>query len=101
MLDHTPCFRQCLIRGHFRPSLAGFAYPPLPLRTKSGHSAGAALMSTRRRLVHPSPTFGGEPLLRPEAALVVHLARASDPVAEIDVRQSHAPRARDVVEDHK
>jgi hypothetical protein len=27
--------------GHFRPSSAGFACRPLPLRPKSGHSASA------------------------------------------------------------
>jgi hypothetical protein len=27
--------------GHFRPSSAGFAYRPLPLSPKSGHSASA------------------------------------------------------------
>ena len=33
--------------GHFRPSSVGFAYRPLPLSPKSGHSASARLMSTR------------------------------------------------------
>ena len=32
--------------GHFRPSSAGFAYRPLPLSPKSGHSASARFMST-------------------------------------------------------
>src|SRR5215467_493573 len=54
-----------------------------------------------RLLVDPLPAVRGEPFLRQEAALVVHLARAFDPIAEIDVRQSHAPRARDVVENHE
>src|SRR5206468_16252 len=55
----------------------------------------------RTQLFDPRPAFGGEPLLRPETTLVVHLARARDPIAEIDVRQAHAPRPRDVVEDHE
>ena len=29
------------LMGHFRPSSAGFAGRPLPLRPKSGHSASA------------------------------------------------------------
>ena len=43
----------------------------------------------------PFPAVAGQPLLRQEAALVVHLARALHPIAEIDVRQAHAAaRAR-------
>src|SRR6266566_4907095 len=53
------------------------------------------------RGVDAQPAGGGQPLLRQEAALVVHLLGAFDPVAEIDVRQSLASRARDVVEDHE
>ena len=49
----------------------------------------------------PGSSPAPEVLLRPEAALVVHLRRALDPVAEIDVGQAHLPRAGDVVEDHE
>src|SRR5437667_2549805 len=52
------------------------------------------------RRVDAKPAGGGKPLLRQEAALVVHLLGALDPVAEIDVRQSLPPGARDMVEDH-
>src|SRR3954447_26858033 len=51
--------------------------------------------------VDAQPPGGREPLLRQEAALVVHLPRALDPVAEIDVRQAEPARARDVIENHK
>src|ERR1700731_4714086 len=51
--------------------------------------------------VDAQPARGGKPLLRQEAALVVHLLGAFDPVAEIDVGQSLPARARDVVEDHE
>src|SRR6266436_10355947 len=53
------------------------------------------------RGIDAQPAGRGKPLLRQEAALVVHLLGAGDPVAEIDVRQPLAPRARDMVEDHK
>src|SRR5690349_13299489 len=53
------------------------------------------------RCVDAQPARGGKALLRQEAALVVHLLRALDPVAEIDVRQALAPGARNVVEDHE
>src|SRR5260370_7463823 len=53
------------------------------------------------RSVDAQPAGGGEALLRQEAALVVHLLGAFDPVAEIDVRQSLALGAGDVVEDHE
>jgi hypothetical protein len=39
------------LEGHFRPSSAGFAYRPLPLSPKSGHSASARLMSTRPNIM--------------------------------------------------
>ena len=51
--------------------------------------------------VDAQPAGGGQPLLRQEAALVVHLLGAFDPVAEIDVRQALPPGAGDVVEDHE
>src|SRR5579885_1306025 len=46
------------------------------------------------------PALGSESLLRFEAVLVAHLARALDPVADIDERLALAPRIFDVVEDH-
>src|SRR5207237_1031129 len=61
-----------------------------------------SLLRLRRRValvIHAQPTGRRQPLLRQIAALVVHLLRALDPVAEIDVRQPLAPGARDVVED--
>src|SRR4051812_16704078 len=51
--------------------------------------------------VDAQPTGGREPLLRQETTLVVHLLRAFDPVAEIDVGQPLPPRAGNVVEDHE
>src|SRR5439155_185129 len=70
-----------------------------PIRNrKSKTSAGEKLP---RLLVHAHPAVRHQPLLRQEAALVVHLARAAHPIAEIDVRQAHARGARDVVEDHE
>ena len=52
-------------------------------------------------LFHPAPARGQQALLRQEAALVVHLARARHPIAEIDVSQPHGLGARDVIEDHQ
>src|SRR5690606_15517762 len=46
------------------------------------------------------PAFRPEMLLRLEAYLVRHLARAVDPVAEIDMGQAGRARPLDVVEDH-
>src|ERR1700692_2105669 len=71
-------------------------YSLLPVR--------ALILRLRRyfaRGIDAQPAGGGEALLRQEAALVVHLLRAFDPVAEIDVRQPLPPRAGDVVEDHE
>src|ERR1700692_1927096 len=71
-------------------------YSLLPVR--------ALILRLRRRFagsVDAQPAGGGEALLRQEAALVVHLLRAFDPVAEIDVRQSLPAGAGDVVEDHE
>ena len=51
-------------------------------------AAEARYFSTR------APACRHQPFLRQEAALVVHLARARHPIAEIDVRQAHAVGAR-------
>src|SRR5258708_19555149 len=57
---------------------------------------------TKRFLAfHPLPAVGREPLLRQETALVVHFARALDPIAEVDVRKPNRARARGVVENHE
>src|ERR1700736_4389945 len=45
------------------------------------------------------PAVAGQPLLRQEAALVIHLLRALHPIAETDVGQAEAARARNVIED--
>src|SRR6185312_6509942 len=47
------------------------------------------------------PALRAKVLLRHEPHLIVHLPRAVDPVAEIDMGQSHRLGARDVVEDHE
>src|SRR5260370_22493061 len=67
------------------------------------HSPPSILRLRRHfaRGIDAEPAGGGEALLRQEAALVIHLLRAFDPVAEIDVGQSLASGARDVVEDHE
>src|SRR5882724_4044943 len=58
--------------------------------------------SARNRFVFVAfPAFRAEMLLRHEAHLIVHLARAVDPVAEIDMGQAHGSGAGDVVEDHE
>ena len=58
-------------------------------------------LSFDRRVLFARPAVRRQPLLRQEAALVVHLARAAHPIAEIDVGEPHAPGARDVVEHHE
>src|ERR1700678_1991256 len=66
---------------------------------------GAVLVSqiviAANLLFDPRPAVGGEPLLRQKPAFVIHLARAADPIAEVDVAQSHALRACDVIEHHQ
>ena len=47
------------------------------------------------------PALRAEMLLRLEADLIVHLARAVDPVAEIDMGQPGRAGPRDVIEDHE
>ena len=54
-----------------------------------------------RPLVDAHPAVRREPLLRQEPALVVHLARAAHPIAEIDVGKLHPLRPDDVIEDHE
>jgi hypothetical protein len=46
-VHHSKLGRPTSAVGHFRPSSVGFAYRPLPLSPKSGHSASARFMSTR------------------------------------------------------
>src|SRR5262249_27757608 len=58
------------------------------------------LLTAARRLDRPHPALRGEVLLRLEAVLVAHLARAIDPVAEIDEGKPEAPRELDLIEDH-
>src|SRR5258705_11089419 len=53
------------------------------------------------RGVDAKPAGGRKPLLRQEAALVVHLLRAFDPVGGIDVRPSPASGAGAGVEEHE
>jgi manganese/iron transport system permease protein len=65
---------------------------------------GNMLGVTSRDLVETAVIAGGTlfiVLLRQEAALVVHLARAVHPIAEVDVGQPHALGALDVIEDHE
>src|SRR5689334_20826331 len=50
-----------------------------------------------RPLVDTHPAVRGQPLLRQEAALVVHLPRAAHPIAEIDVGEAHLLRPDDVI----
>src|SRR5438445_6267581 len=58
--------------------------------------------STTNRYVGVAlPALGAEMLLRHEAHLIIHLARAVDPVAEVDMGQAHRPGAGDVIEDHE
>ena len=54
-----------------------------------------------RPLVDAHPAVRREPLLRQEAALVVHLVRAAHPIAEIDVGKPHPLRPDDMIEDHE
>src|SRR6202030_1160746 len=54
-----------------------------------------------RPLVDAHPAVRREPLLRQEAALVVHLVRAAHPIAEIDVGKPHLLRPDDMIEDHE
>src|SRR5207302_4234727 len=56
-------------------------------------------LKRRRSGLDAGPAVPGQPLLRQEAALVVHLLRALHPIAEIDVGQAEAARARNVIED--
>src|SRR5690606_16957549 len=62
----------------------------------------AVLRRNDKARLHPTsralPARGGQPLLRAEALLVGHLARAADPVAEIEIGQAHRPGPQDVVE---
>src|SRR5579883_3491410 len=51
--------------------------------------------------VGAQPSLWRKPLLRKEAALVIHLARAPDPIAKVHVGEPHFPRPGDVVEDHE
>src|SRR6266480_4650288 len=70
---------------------------PSPTR---GEVTGASYQSCASSL-EPGPAVGQEPLLRQEAALVVHLLRALHPIAEIDVAQAEPAGADDVIEDHE
>src|SRR5258707_4059639 len=49
----------------------------------------------------PQPALRGKPFLRQEATLVVHLAGAPDPIAEVHVGETHGPRPCDVIEYHE
>ena len=49
-MHRSEIFPPMSVQGHFRPSSAGFAYRPLPLSPKSGHSASARFMRFRARL---------------------------------------------------
>src|SRR6185503_16639860 len=60
--------------------------------------AAPASPRTIASAAHPAVT--GELLLGAEALLVVHLRRALDPVAEIEIRHAEAVRVGDVLEDH-
>src|SRR3984885_11959539 len=52
-------------------------------------------------LTRAGPAVRRKPLLRQEAAFIVHLARAAHPIAEVNVTKTHLPRAGDVVEHHQ
>src|SRR5947208_1996148 len=69
-----------------------FAFCALPLVLRLGRLAIG---------IDAQPARGREALLRQEAALVVHLLGALDPVAEIDIGQAEAAGAGNVVEDHE
>ena len=81
--------RSCNSKRTFAPSgRGGIVY---------GRQSAAAL----RPLVDAHPAVRREPLLRQEAALVVHLVRAAHPIAEIDVGKPHPLRPDDMIEDHE
>src|SRR5580704_207730 len=61
----------------------------------------AAIGGCPRPLVDAHPAVRREPLLRQEAALVVHLVRAAHPIAKIDVGKPHLLRPDDMIEDHE
>src|SRR4249919_1249693 len=72
------------------------------LRPRGGEeSCTAAIGGRPRPLVDAHPAVRREPLLRQEAALVVHLVRAAHPIAEIDVGKPHLLRPDDMIEDHE
>src|SRR5690348_3298318 len=65
--------------------------------SRSQGSLDPASTITNRRA---DPALGGEALLRLEAVLVAHLARALDPIAEIDEGMALAAGEVDMIEDH-
>ena len=72
------------------------------LRPRGGEElCTAAIGGCPRPLVDAHPAVRREPLLRQEAALVVHLARAAHPIAEIDVGSPIRCARVDMVEDHE
>src|SRR4029077_18362286 len=74
----APSGRGGIVYGRHRRAPPG-ARPPAP----------PPAARAPRRLPAPPPSGGREPLLRQEAALVVHLVRAAHPIAEIDVGKPH------------
>src|SRR4026207_2309834 len=85
-------------------------------RLSSSHAAGRPASSSlkqfrdewrkkrsarNRFLVVAFPALRTEMLLGHEAHFIIHLRRAVDPVAEIDVGQTHCPGTGDMIEDHE
>src|SRR5262252_2138413 len=69
--------------------------------TNLGHMRYSANSSIEVSLFDSRPTFWCKPFLRQETPLVVHLAGAPDPVAEVHICKAHTPRPRNVVKNHE
>src|SRR4029077_9342505 len=97
--------RPAVCRQRASPSPANSARSSRSLRLRSQKPdlstiAFRLLASGFWSLFRADPAFGGEMLLRLEAVFVAHLARAIDPIAEIDEGKPEAPRELDLIEDH-
>src|ERR1700677_1157366 len=68
---------------------------------RQGHEVRPQPRRLPGALTRTGPAVRRKPLLRQEAAFIVHLARTTHPIAEVNVTETHLSRAGDVVEHHE
>src|SRR5436305_15140430 len=95
--------RSCLsraARSSISPPIWHRRFQFIDRTARTGRRPQVAPCATASHLA-PRPPIREQALLRQEAALVVHLARIPHPIAEVDVGEPHAARARNAVAEHE